>query len=207
MGDYGLALVAHLYNTSARRHGNKVEAIYNSKSRHDSAAGMCVLDVERGLVDGIWPLPWQTDTCMGNWHYDTRVRYKTVKYIIDMLVDIVSRNGTLLLNFPLPSSGMPDDKELAILEGITAWMTVNSEAIYAKRPWKIFGSGPASEIKPVPGQPFNENTRKEFMAQEVRFTRKGDTLFAFFIGWPEKAIVITPLAVDQAHVVGQSRER
>ena len=71
-GDYGLALVAHLYNTSARRHGGKVEAIYNSKSRPDAAAGMCVLDVERGLVDSIWPRPWQTDTCIGNWHYDTR---------------------------------------------------------------------------------------------------------------------------------------
>ena len=71
-GDDGLALVAHLYNTSARRHGGKVEAIYTSKSRPDSAAGMCVLDVERGVVDSIWPRPWQTDTCIGNWHYDTR---------------------------------------------------------------------------------------------------------------------------------------
>ena len=133
-GDYGLALVAHLYNTSARRHGGKVEAIYTGKSRSDAAAGMCVLDVERGVVDSIWPRAWQTDTCVGNWHYDTRARYKTPKRVIDMLVDIVSRNGNLLLNFPLPNSGMPDDKELAILESITAWMAVNSEAIYATRP-------------------------------------------------------------------------
>ena len=202
-GDAGLALVAHLYNTSARRRGGKTEAIYNSKSRPDSAAGMCVLDVERGLVDSIWPRPWQTDTCVGNWHYDTRARYRTVKYIIDMLVDIVSRNGNLLLNFPLPNSGMPDDKELAILQGITAWMAVNGEAIYATRPWKIFGAGPGSEIKPAPGQQFNENTRKDFTAEEVRFTTKGNALYAFFMGWPDKQIVIAPLAAGSPNVVGK----
>jgi alpha-L-fucosidase len=159
--------------------------------------------VERGLVDSIWPRPWQTDTCVGNWHYDTRARYRSVKYIIDMLVDIVSRNGNLLLNFPLPNSGMPDDKELAILEGITAWMAVNSEAIYATRPWKIFGAGPGSEIKPPAGQQFNENSRQDFTAQEVRFTTKGGTLYAFFMGWPEKEIVIAPLATGSPNVAGK----
>jgi alpha-L-fucosidase len=202
-GDDGLALVAHLYNTSARSHAGKVEALYTSKSRNDSASGMCVLDVERGLVDSIWPRPWQTDTCVGNWHYDTRARYKTPKYVIDMLVDIVSRNGNLLLNFPLPNSGMLDAKELAIIESITAWMAVNNEAIHGTRPWKIFGAGPGSEIKAVPGQQFNENSRKDFTAEEVRFTTKGSTLYAFFMGWPERAIVIAPLAATSPNVVGK----
>jgi alpha-L-fucosidase len=202
-GDYGLALVAHLYNTSARRQGGKVEAIYTSKSRSDAAAGLCVLDVERGLGDSIWPRSWQTDTCVGNWHYDTRARYKTTKRVIDMLVDIVSRNGNLLLNFPLPNSGMLDEKELAILEGITAWMAVNSEAIYATRPWKIFGAGPGSEMKPRAGQQFNENSRRDFTAEEVRFTTKGGTLYAFFMGWPETEIVIAPLATGSPHVIGK----
>ena len=202
-GDDGLALVAHLYNTSARRNGGKVDAIYTSKSRPDSAAGMCVLDVERGLVDSIWPRPWQTDTCVGNWHYDTRARYKTPKYVVDMLVDIVSRNGNLLLNFPLPNSGMLDAKELAILDGITAWMAVNSEAIHSTRPWKIFGSGPQAEIKPVPGQQFNENSRKDFTADEVRFTTKGNSLYAFFMGWPDQQVVIAPLATTSPNVTGK----
>jgi len=202
-GDAGLALVAHHYNTSAKRNGGKVDAIYTSKSRPDSVSGMCVLDVERGLVDGIWPRPWQTDTCVGNWHYDTRARYKTPKYVIDMLVDIVSRNGNLLLNFPLPNSGMLDDKELAIVTGITGWMAVNSEAIHGTRPWKIFGAGPGAEIKAVPGVQFNENLRKDFTAEEFRFTTKGSTLYAFFMGWPEKEIVIAPLATTSPNVQGK----
>ena len=98
---------------------------------------------------------------------------------------------------------MLDDKELAILQGITAWMAVNGEAIFATRPWKIFGTGPGSEIKPVAGQQFNENTRKDFTAEEVRFTTKGNTLYAFFMGWPDKQIVIAPLAVGSPNVIGK----
>ncbi|MGA2232844.1 MAG: alpha-L-fucosidase [Tepidisphaeraceae bacterium] len=202
-GDYGLSLVAHLYNTSARRNGGTIEAIYTGKSRADAAAGMCVLDVERGVVDSIWPRTWQTDTCIGNWHYDTRARYKTPKRVIDMLVDIVSRNGNLLLNFPLPNNGMPDPKEMAILQSITDWMAVNSEAIYATRPWKTFGDGPGAQIKIMPGVQFNENNRQDFTSDEVRFTTKGHTLYAFFMGWPDKQIVIAPLATTSPNVVGK----
>ena len=202
-GDDGLAIVAHHYNTSARRRDGKVEAIYTSKSRSDAAAGMCVLDVERGVVDSIWPRSWQTDTCVGNWHYDTRARYKTPKRVIDMLVDIVSRNGNLLLNFPLPNNGMPDTKELAIIESITAWMAVNSEAIYATRPWKIFGAGPGAEIKPPAGQQFNENSRQDLTAGDVRYTTKGGTLYAFVMGWPGKEAVIPSLATTAKQGVGR----
>jgi alpha-L-fucosidase len=202
-GDDGLAIVAHLYNTSAGRHGGKVEAIYTSKSRPDAESGMCLLDVERGVVDGIWPRAWQTDTCIGNWHYDTRARYKTPKRVIDMLVDIVSRNGNLLLNFPLPNSGMPDDKELAILESITAWMAVNSEGIYATRPYKIFGAGPGAEFKPPAGAQFNENTRQDLTAEDVRYTIKGKTLYAFVMGWPGKEAVIPSLATSAKQGVGR----
>jgi len=202
-GDYGLALVAHHYNTSARRHGGKVEAVYTGKNRSDAAAGMCVLDVERGVVDSIWPRAWQTDTCVGNWHYDTRARYKTPKRVIDMLVDIVSRNGNLLLNFPLPNNGMPDDKELAILQSITAWMAVNSEAIYATRPWKIFGAGPGADFKPPAGQQFNENSRQDLTPADVRYTTKGDTLYAFVMGWPGREAVIPSLATTAKQGVGK----
>jgi alpha-L-fucosidase len=203
-GDYGLALVAHLYNTSARRHGGKVEAIYTGKSRADAAAGMCVLDVERGLVDSIWPRPWQTDTCVGNWHYDTRANYKTPKFVIDMLVDIVSRNGNLLLNVPLPNSGMPDDKELKILDGITQWMAVNGEGIFATRPYKIFGDSPAAAAASQPARgSFGESSRTTLTAQDVRYTTKGETLYAFVMGWPGGQAVIPSLATTARQGVGK----
>ena len=89
-----------------------------------------MLDFERGVANSIEPNVWQTDTCIGNWHYKRGIRYKTPKTVVDMLCDIVSRNGNLMLNFPLPNSGMLDDDELKVLDGFTRWMAVNSEGIY-----------------------------------------------------------------------------
>jgi len=123
--------------------------------------------------------------------------------VIDMLVDIVSRNGNLLLNFPLPGSGALDDRELAILAEITRWMAVNSEGIYATRPWKIFGEGPGTEMKGT-GR-FNENGRKDLTAEDVRFTTKGKTLYAFLMGWPAKQAVVASLAAKGKLEVGKIR--
>jgi alpha-L-fucosidase len=195
--EYGLSLVAHLYNTNAQRHGGIPEAIYTSKTRQDCQTGTCVLDLERGVAAGIPESPWQTDTCIGEWHYNKTAKYKTPKTVIDMLVDIVSRNGNLMLNFPLPNSGALDDREMKIVDEITRWMAVNSEGIYATRPWKIFGDGPVATAPAATGgrgSGFNEGSRKEFTADEIRFTTKGNTLYAFVMGWPEKQAVIKPLA-------------
>jgi len=186
--EYGLNLVAHLYN------GNP-QAVYTSKRKEDCEQGTCALDYERGLPDTINPNPWQTDTCVGEWHYKRDIKYKTPKTVIDMLVDIVSRNGNLMLNFPLPGSGELDSRELAILSEITDWMAVNSEGIYATRPWKNFGEGPATEQK---GQGrFNENGRKALTAQDIRFTTKGKTLYAFLMGWPGAQGVVPSLGSDK----------
>ncbi len=193
--EWGLNLVAHHYNQNAKRHGGRVEAVYNTKRREDCETGTCVLDYERGLPDGIWPHPWQTDTCIGNWHYDKTAKYKSPKRVIDLLVDIVSRNGNMLLNFPLPNNGMLDADELHILSEITRWMSVNSEAIYGTRPWKIFGVGPGTQ-KPPTDQRFNENSRKDLTIEDMRFTTKGETLYAFVMGWPENLVVIEPLALS-----------
>ena len=202
--DYGLSLIAHHYNANAQRNGGKTQAVYTSKRQLDAFRGMCVLDVERGIVDKIWPRPWQTDTCIGDWHYKRGVKYKTPKTVVDMLVDIVSRNGNLLLNFPLPASGALDFEELGVLAGITKWMSVNSEAIYATRPWKIFGEGPGTEASANKSS-FNERERKDLTAADVRFTTKGDTLYAFVMGWPEYQAVIRPLATKTELRVGRSR--
>src|SRR6267143_401444 len=163
--NWGLNLLAHLYNTNAERNGGKIEAVYASKRKEDSDAGMCVLESERGVLDEIWPHPWQTDTCIGDWHYNRDLTYKTPKTIVDTLVDIVSKNGNLMLNFPPPNSGMLDDRELNILSGITAWMSVNGEAIYATRPWKISGQTTPTGT-PAQNTNFNKNKRKALTAEE-----------------------------------------
>jgi alpha-L-fucosidase len=118
-----------------------------------------------------------------------------------MLVDIVSRNGNLMLNFPLPNSGALDPEELKILAEITRWMAVNGEGIHGTRPWKIFGDGPVASAPPrAPGTGprFNEQGRKDLTAEEMRFTTKRDTLYAFVMGWPEKETLIKPLGTASA---------
>ncbi|HVO97047.1 MAG TPA: alpha-L-fucosidase [Bryobacteraceae bacterium] len=199
-GEFGLSLVAHAYNTSAKARGGKIEAIYSSKQREDCAEGTCVLDLERGMVNRISPDPWQTDTCIGNWHYKKGITYKTPKTIVDMLVDIVSRNGNLLLNFPLPGSGELDADELRILEAITAWMRVNGEGIYGTRPWRVSGEGPSLAATDAGGA-FNENRRKDLTAGEIRFTSKGSHVYAFVMGWPAGDTLIKSLNPARVHSV------
>jgi alpha-L-fucosidase len=192
--EYGMKMVAHLYNVSAHLHGGLTEAVYTSKEETDCAIGTCLLDHERGVSDAIAKNPWQTDTCIGQWHYKRGERYKTAKKVIDLLTDIVSKNGNLLLNFPLPNSGELDYEETVVLQGITEWMAVNSEGIYASRPWKIYGEGPSTKTEIKAGN-FNEGKRSDFTAEDVRFTIKGSTLYAFVMGWPEKEAVVKALGL------------
>ncbi|HEX5234348.1 MAG TPA: alpha-L-fucosidase [Silvibacterium sp.] len=206
---YGYNLVAHLYNQSARRGresggGGKTEAVYFSKRREDGESGICVLDRERGVIEEIDPRPWQSDTCIGQWHYKFGQKYKTPKQIVDQLVDIVSRNGNLMLNIPLPASGEPDAEELAIIAELTAWMKVNGEGIFGTRTWKVAGEGPpaiakASEL----AAQFNESARHDLTAEDVRFTVKGATLYAFVMGWPEYEVKIKSLAQGTELRVGK----
>jgi alpha-L-fucosidase len=200
--EYGLKMVSHLYNVSAQLHGGDVEAVYNSKEPSDCALGTCTLDHERGVSDGIAQNHWQTDTCIGQWHYKRGQKYKSAKKVVDMLTDIVSKNGNLLLNFPLPNSGELDPEEMTILESITTWMAVNSEGIYATRPWKIYGEGPSTEVAIKSGG-FNEDKQGDFTAQDVRFTTKDSTLYAFVMGWPEKTTLVRALAKNSPQNPGK----
>jgi len=202
--DYGLKVVSHLYNTSAQLRGGQTEAVYTSKENTDCAIGTCLLDHERGVSDGIAKNPWQTDTCIGQWHYNRGQKYKTSKKVIDLLTDIVSKNGNLLLNFPLPNSGELDYEEMNVLNGITEWMAVNSEGIYSSRPWKIYGEGPSTRVKIVAGN-FNEDKQNDLTAEDIRFTAKDSTLYAFVMGWPEKAAVVNALGLASQQAPGQIR--
>jgi alpha-L-fucosidase len=147
---------------------------------------------------------------VGTWHYNKEAKYKSPKIVIDMLVDIVSRNGNLLLNFPLPSSGMLDAEELRILDGITKWMAVNSEAIYGTRPWETFGSSPPAETGAARGTSdhhaagaFNERNRKELSARDVRYVQKGAKLYAFSMGWGEREAVFPELGTANEQKPGK----
>ena len=200
--EYGLKMVAHLYNVSAQLHGGQTEAIYTSKEAMDCAIGTCLLDHERGVSDMIAKNPWQTDTCIGGWHYKRGEKYKTAKKVIDLLADIISKNGNLLLNFPLPNSGELDYEEMVVLKGITEWMALNSEGIYASRPWKIYGEGPSTKVEIKTGN-FNEGKRADFTAEDVRFTTKGSTLYAFVMGWPEKQAVVNALGLGSPQNPGK----
>ncbi len=209
--EWGLGMTAHLYNRIAKKYNGRIEAVYANKGKNDCVNGTCVLDLERGIVDNIRDEPWQTDTCIGTWHYNKEAKYKSPKTIIDMLVDIVSRNGNLLLNFPLPSSGALDAEELYVLDELSRWMAVNGDAIYGTRPWKVFGSGPTTA---APGasrgtsehhvaEAFNERNRRELAATDVRYVTKSSAIYAFSMGIDAAQVSFRELALGSPQGMGK----
>jgi alpha-L-fucosidase len=190
ISDVGLKLAAHFYNSNIKKNGGKLQAVMTGKILNEEQRKCMVWDIERGQSNTIEPLPWQTDTCIGNWHYDRRVYdnhgYKTAQTVIQILADVVSKNGNLLLNIPVRGDGTIDEQERAIVEEIGAWMAINEEGIFGTRPWKVFGEGPATEsAAKLSGPGFNEGKNKPYVAQDIRFTTKGNALFAIAFGWPD----------------------
>ena len=194
VSDAGLKIAADFYNFSMKQHDGKLEAVILGKQLNDQERKCIIWDLERGAANRIEPLPWETDTCIGNWHYERALydnnRYKNAATVIRLLADIVSKNGNLLLNIPVRSDGTIDDKEETVLKGIAAWMDVNKECIFGTRPWKVFGEGPASEGPVGQAGNFTEGKGKPFTADDVRFTTKGGTLYAVFLGAPKKDLQI-----------------
>jgi alpha-L-fucosidase len=188
--EVGLKLAAHFYNSSIQRHGRN-EAVMNGKMLDDLQRQAMVYDIERGKAQGILPEPWQTDTCLGSWHYDQAIfqqhRYKSAATVIPMLADIVSKNGNLMLSVPLQRDGTPDTDELKIVADIGAWLKVNGEAIYATRPWKTYGEGPSTQtMEQGHFGGLNDTQKKPFTAADIRFTqsKNGRTLYAIALAYP-----------------------
>ncbi len=182
----GLSLVAHLYNSNAARHHRKADVIYTCKQK---SGGRWVEDLERGVLPGINPNPWQTDTSIGDWFYNKNWKFRPVSWTIHMLVDIVSKNGNLLLNVVQRPDGSLDPEVEQMLAELARWTAVNGEGIYGTRPWLVYGEGPVQ----AKGGHFKEDFA--YTARDIRFTTKGKTLYAFALGLPEDGrLVIKSLA-------------
>lgn len=203
ISDAGLRIAAHHYNHSIKKHG-ELRAILNGKILDENQRKAMVWDIERGQANDVLPFVWQSDTCIGDWHYNRAVYdrkgYKTPQMVVQTLVDVVSKNGNYLLNIPVRGNGSIDEQERAIVEGIGRWMNANSESIYDTRPWRVYGEGPSTENQAkLTGQGFNEGKTK-FTAADIRFNTKGDVLYATVMNAPtDEKVTIKSLAQGSAN--------
>ena len=208
--EIGLNLAAHFYNSSIQLHG-KNEAVMNNKMLNETQREAMTYDIERGKAAGILPQPWQTDTCIGSWHYDQSIfqkhHYKSAASVVRMLADIVSKNGNLMVSVPLQRDGQPDADEIKIISEIGAWLKVNGDAIYATRPWKVYGEGPSTVVAEkgqFGGQ--RDVSNKPFTAEDIRFTQSkdGQTLYAIVLEIPKDGkVTVKSLASNSANWPGK----
>ena len=190
-GIVGKTMLAHYYNQDLAKNGGKLEAVYTCKLVPSD--GKWVRDIERGVNDSISPYPWQTDTSIGDWFYRTGQKYRTGAEVIQMLVDIVSKNGNLLINVVQTPEGDLEPDVLTILDEIGKWTPANGVGIYGSRPWKIFGEGPLTSGKQKKGQFGGLSDNQAFSASDIRFTTKGGKLYAYCMGKPTEDIKINAL--------------
>ncbi|HEY7887152.1 MAG TPA: alpha-L-fucosidase [Steroidobacteraceae bacterium] len=204
LGWGGMSVGAYFYNRSASRHGGSADGVINGKHIPSHLQKAVVADVERGLSADILQHPWQSETCIGYWHYLRPLYEEPGEFggymhpgeVIHWLVDTVSKNGTFILNVPGKPDGTIDSKERLILERIGAWMAVNGEAIYATRPWKVYGEGPNA----VREGSFQGKSVQRLSAKDIRFTRNkaGTVVYAITLGWPEEPLLIRSLGTAAA---------
>ena len=184
---YSLNILQHFYNTSTSLNNGEQQVVVTGKILQETHKQAMLWDVERGIPDRCQELPWQTCTCIGGWHYSKyegdNNMYKSAETVIRMLVDIVSKNGNLLLSIPVRGNGTIDNNEKRIVAGIKAWMDINGESIYGTRPWKVYGEGPLFEsANPLNAQGFNEGIN--YSASDVRYVQKSGTVYATIMCWP-----------------------
>ena len=190
---YLARFAAFYYNESSKR-GEAGVINYKYNAMMENSA---VLDLERGELGKIRPMPWQTDTSVSikSWGYVENDTFRSAESIVQQLADIVSKNGNLLLNVGPRSDGtIPQEVQQRLLD-IGAWLKVNGEGIYGTRPWKTFGEGPT---KPVEGA-FHDTDVQGYTAEDFRFTSRGNVLYAIELAWPKSGeAVIRSLAGKSA---------
>lgn len=201
LGWGGMNIGAYFYNHNLKTRG-KMEAVLNVKNVPDKLAKAVVADYERGLTSGIMPYAWQSETCIGEWHYRRSLfegpgafgGYLPPRDAIHWLIDTVSKNGTFILNLPGKPDGTIDSKEMAVLDEIAAWLKINGEAIFETRPWTIYGEGPNA----VTSGPFQGASIGSMGSKDIRFTRNkaNNVIYAIFMGWPEWHAQIVSLGLS-----------
>ncbi len=189
---------AAFYYDDAAQHRQAVVMNYKFDNMHEGAG---VLDVERGQLPGIRALPWQTDTSLSNesWGYIDGDTYKQPTPLIHELVDVVSKNGNLLLNIGPRSDGTIPEAAQQTLIKIGSWLNVNGEAIYGSRPWTKFGEGPTE----IATGSMQDKVEKPFTAEDYRFTTNKGFVYAIELGWPASSeSVIRSFAAPAVAVAG-----
>jgi alpha-L-fucosidase len=210
LGWAGMNLGAYFYNHNLKTHDGKMEAVINIKDVPDRLLKAAVLDWESGLMDNIRPYPWQAEYCIGNcWHYDRANYdlpgefggYQHPRELVHLLIDLISKNGTMVLNVPGRPDGTIDSKEIAVLDAFTTWMQLNGEAIYDTRPWKVYGEGPGK----IDSSEFKGNSIKNLGVRDIRFTRnKANTvIYALALGWPADEFVVKSLGTANSAQPGK----
>lgn len=197
-GKTGMELMAHYYNT-------RPEGFLCYKNRKSGLfiKGLGSEDHERGKAEEISEEPWQTDDSIGPWGYVKGASYMTPDMVVDKIIDIVSKNGNMLLNVPIRADGTLDEETVSILKHVGQWFKTNGEAIYGTRPWHRFGEG---------DHVVGTSTKiSATTSADIRFTTKGDVLYAHVLDWPENGepVVIKSLgaqnpngAVKQVELLG-----
>lgn len=189
-GNTGRTMLAHFYNQNAKDH-TSVNVVYTCK---EPSFGKWAQDVERGVLAEISTYPWQTDTSIGDWFYRTGQKYKSADEIVQLLMDVVSKNGNLLINVVQTPEGDLERDVLEIMDGISKWIAVNGEGVYGTRPWKVYGEGPSTLKENQKTGRFGGLTdSRDYQAADVRYTTKGNSLYAFLLSTPKDEIRLTSL--------------
>ena len=164
-----LTRFAAFYYNRSLKYGDHVGVInYKDYAMQEHSA---VLDLERGQLGDIRPLYWQTDTSVSNksWGYIKDDTFKSPEFVVHQLIDIVSKNGNLLLNIGPRSDGTIPEEVQQVLLDVGTWLNVNGDAIYGTRPWRTYGEGPTK----VAAGSFHDTDTAHYTAEDFRFTTKG----------------------------------